>query len=324
MFAQKTFFNKLVLSIVVPLYNEEGNVQYLVEGVEKVLSELGKSYEIILVDDGSHDSTWKEIKKIGYNDPRIKGLSLSRNFGHQHALLAGLHFSSGDAIISMDGDLQHPPEIIKSMFHAWLNGYKIVNTIRIADMSTSLFKKMSSKYFYNIFSMLCGVPISEGSSDFRLIDRQVLESIIDFNDTDLFIRGIINWVGFPATSITYQARKRLSGSTKYNLLKMLKFATGALVSFSTIPLKVGIWVGIITSILSFMELIYVVIQYLQGATVPGWASTIAITSFFFGILFILIGIIGVYIARIHESMKNRPKFLISEKVNFTDVDAYKG
>jgi dolichol-phosphate mannosyltransferase len=298
------------------MMNEEQNVIPLVERLTQELKPLDIPYEVILINDGSQDATWEQILAAARNDPRIKGLSLSRNFGHQHALLSGLRFSSGKAIVTMDGDLQHPPELIKDLFAAWTSGYKIVNTKRLASKKTSWLKRLSSLYFYKLFSFLSGIPVQEGSSDFRLIDRQVLENIVGINDVNLFFRGILSWVGFPATCVPYQEGQRLSGKTKYGLKNMFRFAASAIISFSSMPIKLGIWVGIITSVFAFMELTFIIIKYFQGVTVPGWASTVGIISVLFGIQFILLGCIGIYIASIHECLKNRPKFIVNEKFNF--------
>lgn len=298
------------------MMNEEQNVAPLVGKLTQELKDLNAPYEIILVNDGSQDATWERILSTASHDPRIKGLSLSRNFGHQHALLSGLRFSSGKAIVTMDGDLQHPPELIKDLFAAWTSGYKIVNTKRVHNKKTSFLKRLSSLYFYRLFSFLSGIPIQEGSSDFRLIDRQVLENIMGINDVNLFFRGILSWVGFPTTCIPYQEGPRLAGKTKYGLKNMFRFAASAIISFSSMPIKLGIWIGIITSAFAFLELTFIIIKYFQGVTVPGWASTVGIISVLFGIQFILLGCIGIYIASIHECLKNRPKFIVNEKFNF--------
>ena len=305
-----------LLSVIIPMMNEERNVAPLVQKLTRELKDLDVPYEVILINDGSQDATWEQILSAAQDDPRIKGLSLSRNFGHQHALLSGLRFSSGKAIVTMDGDLQHPPEVIKELFAAWSAGHKIVNTKRLTSKKTSVFKRLSSLYFYKLFSFLSGIPVQEGSSDFRLIDRQVLENILGINDVNLFFRGILSWVGFPTTYITYQEGQRFSGKTKYGIKNMCRFAASAITSFSSMPIQLGIWVGIITSVFAFMELTYIIIKYFEGVTVPGWASTVGIISVLFGIQFILLGCIGIYIASIHECLKNRPKFIVNEKINF--------
>lgn len=307
---------KPVLSVIIPLFNEETNIDVLMESLRDVLAGLGVSYEIILVDDGSMDGSWGKIENASQKDRRIKGLSFSRNFGQQNALLAGMESSSGKALVTMDGDLQHPPGVVAELYDAWEQGYKIVQTRRIDSEDSSLFKRLAALGFNRIFSKLSGLPLEKGVSDYRLIDRQVFLSMKQMRDSELFLRGITHWVGFPSTTVTYQAHKRHTGKSKWNLLKLVRYSTGALVSFSIIPLKLSIWIGIITSFLSFIEIVYILVRYSQGATVPGWASTLTVISFMFGILFILLGIIGTYLGRIYETLKNRPRYIVNDTAGF--------
>jgi glycosyltransferase involved in cell wall biosynthesis len=305
----------VILSIVVPLFNEESNVKPLVHELVSVADGLQVPYEIILVDDGSSDATWDRIKEVAADGACVIGISLLRNFGHQHALLAGLTYSHGQAILSMDGDLQHPPRLIPDLFEAWRSGYIVVNTMRRNGEAVGLFKRLTSRYFYKVFSSLSEVEISEGNSDFRLLDRCVVEALLGLRDTELFIRGAVQWLGFPSTTIAFDAGKRFSGTSKYGLRKMVKFASDAIVSFSTKPLRISIWLGFITSFLAFLEIIYVLLQYSRGETVSGWASTVGILSLLFGVLFIILGVIGSYLAWIHQALQNRPKFIIREITN---------
>ena len=300
------------LSIVVPLYNESGNISALADRINTVLQQLDMITEVILVDDGSHDKTWANISEQSSRYSNFHGLKLSRNFGHQHALAAGLTSARGKAIISMDGDLQHPPELILDMVSAWKKGNKIVNTQRIDKEVFGPFKRSSSRLFYHLFSALTDVKMSPGTSDFRLVDRDVVKTILTFGDIDLFWRGAIQWVGYPNTSLPYHAEERHSGKSKYSLKKMVDFASGAIVSFSTMPLKIGIWLGLFTALFAFVELTYVLYSYMAGNTVPGWASVVGIISMLFGIMFICLGLIGVYVARIYASLQNRPRFIIED------------
>ncbi|HSA30959.1 MAG TPA: glycosyltransferase family 2 protein [Candidatus Omnitrophota bacterium] len=313
----------LDISIIVPVYNEEENIADLLQETLPHLSASGLSYEVILINDGSKDGTWLEIQKAANNDPCVKGVSLSRNFGHQHALFCGLHFAGGRAMICMDGDLQHPPSMIPKMLHAWKEGAKVVTTTRISNAKTSWLKKTSSRYYYKLFTFLSGVPLHEGTSDFCLIDRQAFEAFKDFKDANLFLRGIVHWVGFPSASLAYQEGERKKGKSKYSLLKMLHLGLTGIISFSTVPLKLGIWAGLLMSAFSFFELVYILTRYLQGATVPGWASTVGVVSLLFGILFILLGCIGIYLADIHNCLKNRPPFIVEKIVNIRTGDERK-
>ena len=304
--------NPCYLSIVIPLYNEEDNVEVLFGKLSKNLESLDESFEIIFVDDGSKDKTWEKIAQLSISNPYVTGVKLSRNFGHQHALLAGLSKATGQAIISMDGDLQHPPSLIEKMVEKHKEGFLVVNTYRNDEEVASFFKRTSSSLFYRIFSFLTDVSMSQGSSDFRLLDRLVLNQLLELKDVDLFLRGAVEWLGFPSITIPYEADKRFSGVSKYTLSKMIKFAKGSIISFSTKPLVIGIWIGVITSTLALFEVLYVIFQWINGETVPGWASTVGIISFLFGILFIILGVIGSYLARVHVALQNRPRFIISE------------
>jgi dolichol-phosphate mannosyltransferase len=233
-------------------------------------------------------------------------------------MFAGLHYARGRAVITMDSDLQHPPATIPQLYSAWLEGYQIVETVRSESEDATWFKRTTSRWFYKVFSALSGIPMSSGTSDFRLMDARVVEVVREMKDADLFLRGIAHWVGFRRKAVPFQAINRHAGESKYNLARMIKFAVSSLISFSTIPLRLGIWIGLATSLLAFLELIYILIAYIRGNVVPGWASTLAFVSFLFGILFLLVGIIGAYLASIFETLKNRPRFLVSDTEGFPD------
>jgi dolichol-phosphate mannosyltransferase len=309
------------LSIVAPMYNEETNIEPFVDAVSSVLDTAGIDYEIVLVDDGSRDGTWPAINRLASSRPRVRGLSLSRNFGHQGALFAGLSHAQGRAVVSMDGDLQHPPSLLPKLLEAWREGYQVVNTRRADSDDTSAFKRLTSRGFYWFFSRVSGVRMEAGASDFRLLDREALNALLGMGDADLFIRGLITWLGFRTKTLDYQAQRRHSGVPKFTLKKMLKFSSGAMLSFSVIPLRLGIGVGFVTSGLAFFELCYILFAYFSGRTVTGWASMMAVMSLMFGVLFILLGIIGAYLGKIYEILKNRPRFVIGNRVGFDANDS---
>ncbi len=310
--------HEVELSVVIPAYNESGNLNVLIARLDEVLAGIGNSYEIIIVDDGSGDSTWGELRDASDRNPRVVGISLSRNFGHQGALLAGLSRARGLAVVSMDADLQHPPAVIPRLVDAWRGGAQVVRTLRRDAGITSGFKRYTSRWFYQAFSFLTDIPMAAGMSDFRLLDRRVLDELLRLRNRDLFLRGSVEWLGYRTVTIEFDVAARHSGESKYTLSKMLRFAVGAVISFSPKPLKLGIWLGLWTSLLALLEIAYALVQFARGETVPGWASLTAVMSFLFGVLFIVLGIIGAYIARIHDILQNRPPFVIAETTEQVD------
>lgn len=301
---------KKKISIAVPAYNEQDNIPVLVVQLLATLGKLPYDCEIVIADDGSSDGTWAAISLEAHKHAEVKGVRLARNFGHQSALVAAMSEATGDAIVSMDADLQHPPEVIPALVEAWEEGFPVVQTERIDTEKTGFFKKISSEYFYKVFSYLSNVKLKKGSSDFRLIDRSVLKNLLNMNNS--FLRGSVEWLGYKSKTVPFHVGERFSGESKYSLKNMLNFARRALISHSTKPLKIGIWIGVLTSIIAFIQLAFVIYQYIYGFVVPGWASTISIISLLFGILFIMVGIIGAYIAEIHEKLLNRPDYIIGE------------
>ncbi|MEE9429472.1 MAG: glycosyltransferase family 2 protein [Melioribacteraceae bacterium] len=307
--------DEITYSVIVPSYFEQDNLEKLIEELVPILESKNATFEIILVDDGSTDKTWEKIQALNKKDGRVKGLQFSKNFGHQYALLAGFNFAKGKAIITMDADLQHPPKFVNNLINEWEKGFKIVNTIRIDSAKISWIKKLTSKLFYKIFSFLSGVDINPGMADFRLLDRQVVNELLEFGESGLFLRGLIGWLGYPHVNIEYKAAERFAGTTKYTFGKMIKFALDGISSFSLVPLRLGIILGILTSLFAFIELIYVVsVRIFTEVAIPGWASGLGVVSFLFGVLFIIIGVLGEYIGYILVETKRRPRFIINEKI----------
>jgi dolichol-phosphate mannosyltransferase len=303
------------LSIVAPAFNEAGNLERFYEEVEGVVSGLGLSFELILVDDGSRDATWEEIRALHARDRRVRGVRFSRNFGHQYALLAGLSRARGAAVVSMDADLQHPPPVIAQLVEEWRKGSLIVHTLRRDPESVSWFKRVSSRLFYRLFSFLSGTQLSEGMADFRLLDRQVVRSLLDFPEEGLFLRGLVHWVGFPSASVAFECRPRFAGRTSYTLRKMFRFAWTGVTSFSLVPLRLSILLGLLTSAFAFEQLVEAVYRKLAlDMNVPGWTQLMVVMSLLFGVLFVMLGIVGEYMGRILVEVRRRPRFIVREEL----------
>ena len=313
----------LRFSIVVPVFNEELVVMETYGRLRKVMDYLEEPYEIIFVNDGSRDKTSFIIKEICAADGRAKLIDFSRNFGHQVAITAGMDFSSGDAVVVIDGDLQDPPEVIYEMIKKWEQGYDVVYGIRAERKGETVFKKATAAVFYRILKSLTDVDIPVDTGDFRLIDRKVCEALKTVRERNRYIRGIISWLGFKQTGVEFSRDKRFAGKTKYPLRKMLKFAFDAITSFSYKPLKLASLAGSFLSVFSFIYLLVVIyLRLFTDVTYPGWASTLAVSLFFNGIVLIMLGIIGEYIGRIYDEVKGRPLYVVKNTMNLTNTHSH--
>lgn len=309
--------NKILkISIIVPLMNEEETLPVLYEQLENTLSVLeGYSYEILFVDDGSSDASFKLIQEFGKKDVRVRGVSLSRNFGHQVALMAGIKHAKGDILITMDGDLQHPPAIIPKLIAEFEKGFEIVNTIRITTEDASLLKNITSNLFYKLINRLTDIHITPAAADFRLISRKVANAFLEIEEKERFTRGLISWMGFRQSSVEFNAPARYAGKSKYNLRKMIRFARTGITSFSPKPLKISFALGLLFSFLGLIYAIIAIFQYYKGNTVSGWTSILVSVLLMGGIQLLCIGVLGEYIATIFTESKKRPLFFIQDEVN---------
>ncbi|WP_428225923.1 glycosyltransferase family 2 protein [Flavobacterium sp.] len=307
--------SKKNIAVVIPAYNESGNIKVMLDALHQTLSKLPYVYKIVFVDDGSGDATLETLKGLSATDEHLFFVELSKNFGHQNALKAGVDtvVNSSDAIITMDGDMQHPPEMLPELLAKWEEGYDVVYTRREEDQNLSTFKKKTSKGFYNLMNYLSEVKFEPGTADFRLMDQKVALVFSDFKENDLFIRGLVNWLGFKQYGIDFKPAPRFAGNSKYTVKKMFRFALQGITSFSTRPLHIAVFLGVITSFTSFVLYMgYIVYSMYYGHVISGWASLISTVVFFGGLNLIVLGIIGIYVGKLFMQSKNRPNYLIRE------------
>jgi polyisoprenyl-phosphate glycosyltransferase len=300
-----------MISIVAPVFNEEESLPELYCRISAVMKHVRLPFELIFVDDGSTDRSLDIMLEISEKDKSVKIIQLSRNFGHQLAIIAGLDQARGEAVITMDSDLQHPPELIEKLIEKWHEGYDVVYTCRDQTQDASLFKKFTSYCFYVLIDRLAEVSISPGTADFRLLDRSVVESLRAFGERSIFLRGIVNWLGYRQTAIRYKADARHSGESKYSFLRMLRFALHGITSFSSMPLYISALLGIIISLCSFLYAGMVIYMRLfTNRVVEGWTSVMVALLFLGGIHLITLGIQGIYLGQIYKEVKRRPRYLI--------------
>lgn len=299
-------------SVVIPIYNEAEVLPTLYQRLTKVMEELGEPYEIIFINDGSTDESPKLLLDLQAQDTRVKVVSFSRNFGHQIAITAGLDYSSGDPVIVMDGDLQDPPEVILQLLAQWQAGNEIVFAVRASREGEGFFKRITASLFYRILRRLTTTEIPVDAGDFRLMSRVAVEALKPIRERNRFVRGLVGWIGFRHTSIKYVRDRRYAGETKYPLTKMIRFALNGIFSFSLLPLQLATYLGFGVSLLSSTYLLYAVwLKLFTTRVVQGWASVIVAVLFMGGVQLVSLGIIGEYIGRIYEEVKQRPLYLVN-------------
>ena len=304
-------------SIVVPVFNEEASLPILLRRVGILMEQLDGPAETIFVDDGSSDCSSIVLKSLVRSDPRYRYIALSRNFGHQVAITAGMDVAAGEAIVVMDADLQDPPEIVGEMIAKWKEGYEVVYARRLSRAGESKFKRATAHLFYKVLGRMSSVTIPADVGDFRLIDRKVLNALRSMPEQDRFVRGMIAWLGFRQTEVAFHRLPRLAGQTKYPLSKMVRLAVNGALSFSDAPLRLAIWFGLGVSACALLYGLYVASLWLMDShLVAGWSSTIIVISFLCGINMLMTGIMGLYVGRIHAEVKRRPLYVVSQKLGF--------
>ena len=305
------------ISVVAPLYNEQENIDALFRRLLEVLEALNTSYDVICVNDGSRDNTLKNLVEYHQLYPQIKVVNLSRNFGKDTAMSAGIDYSQGMAVIPIDADLQDPPELIAEMIEKWHEGYDVVYASRLVRIGESWFKRFSAEGFYQVINKLSRVSIPPNTGDFRLIDRRVVESIKKMPERQRFMKGIFAWVGYKQTSILFDREPRYQGQTKWNYWKLWDFAIDGITSFSFLPLKVWTYVGLIIALVSLVYASFLILRtIIFGIDVPGYASLMVAVLFLGGIQLLTLGIIGEYIGRVYEEVKGRPLYLVRDCYGF--------
>jgi glycosyltransferase involved in cell wall biosynthesis len=308
--------DRRLLSVVVPGLNEERALPALMERLTPVLERIGLDWEIVFVDDGSTDGTLGLLRQLNSRDPRIKAISLSRNFGKEIAAAAGLHYAQGDAAVLMDADLQHPPEVIPEFVARWQEGYNVVYGQRSDRDADTLVHRTAARFFYSAFKHLSGTTLPEGAGDFRLLDRKAIDAINRMGERVRFNKGLFAWLGFRSTGVVFDVPPRVDGGgSRWRPRQLLRFAFDGLTSFTTIPLRIWSYLGVLISLFALCYATVVLVQTLRfGADVPGYPTLIISVMFFAGVQLISLGVIGEYLGRMYEEVKGRPLFLVAEEL----------
>ena len=298
------------LSIVLPSYNEEQNIAHTAQTLSELLTQEKIDYELVFVSDGSKDGTYQEILKAAEQNPHIRGVEFSRNFGKEASIFAGLQLAAGDAVIVMDCDLQHPPEVISRMWELWNAGYEVVEGIKASRGRESLMHKCFAGIFYRIMSSLIKMDMN-ASSDYKLLDRKVVDVLLELPEKNTFFRALTFWAGFKTTSVEYEVQERLYGESKWSFFSLMRYAITNATSFSTLPLQLVTVLGVVSILFSLILGVQTLVKYLTGTAVEGFTTVILLILIIGGCIMLSLGIIGHYIARIYEEVKGRPRYIIS-------------
>lgn len=305
------------LSVVVPMHNEGANIEPLVARLGPVLDRLGMSAEVICVDDGSRDDTVERLKALRARERRLKIVRFSRNFGKEVALAAGFTYARGDAVVLMDADLQHPPELIETFVERWRAGYEMVYGVRHRWQGRSRLRRLSSRLFYRLFAVVAKTDLPPGAGDFRLLDRRVVDALNACPERSRFTNGLYAWVGFRHTGVPFDVGERANGLTRFSLYRLWRFAVDAITSFSMVPLRISAYLGTIVSLFALSYGAFIVVRTLiSGIDVPGYASLITAITFFSGVQLLSLGVIGEYLGRVFTEVKRRPLFVVADEIGF--------
>jgi len=307
------------LSVVIPVFNEEETIPELDRRLRGFLADLGVSWEVIFIDDGSRDASAKLLQGLAEQEPRYKVISFSRNFGHQIAITAGMDRAEGESVVVMDADLQDPPEVVRAMLDKWRQGYDIVYAIRERRLGETWFKKITAAVFYRVFRAMLGFEVALDAGDFRLMSRQVILTLRSLRERHRFIRGLVGWIGFKQGAVGYTRPARFAGVTKYPLRKMLSFAFDGITSFSTLPLRTATWLGAFAALVAVCIGGWALYVKLLGHTVPGWTTLMILVALGSAAQLIVIGILGAYVGRIYEEVQRRPLYLVAHETNFNST-----
>ncbi|MEO6713338.1 MAG: glycosyltransferase family 2 protein [Mycobacteriales bacterium] len=302
-------------SIVVPIYNEAGCIAELSERLCWLMDQLDGPTEVVLVDDGSTDNSYAQMAELARRDPRFKAVGLSRNFGHQVALTAGFDLAAGAAVVTMDADLQHPPETILEMAKLWRDGYQVVYGVMRSRITENRFKRFTSDTFYSLLRRLVDVHMPANAGDFRMVDRAVVDVIRSMPERNRYLRGMFAWVGFRQIGVDYDCAPRHAGKSSYNVTKMLRLALNAVVGFSVLPLRLALGVGVGAAFISMAVGIAAIVAKVAGwFTVPGWTTVVVVVTFLGGVQLVVLGLMGEYVGRIYDEVKQRPLYLVGDAV----------
>ncbi len=305
--------NSRLISIIIPAFNEALNIPKIINEISMVFEDLNYNFEMIFVDDGSTDDTINVLKKEASQNPLVKYIELSRNFGKDQALKAGIDIAKGVALITIDADLQHPPKLIKKMIEKWEAGFEVIYAYREENNpDASLKNKIGSRLFYKIVNKMSDINLENGIADYRVMDRKVIDTLLKINESELFLRGMVKWIGFKQIGIPYIPEQRFAGQSTYSIKSLIILALHGITSFSVKPLYTAIYLGFIFSGLSLLYLPYIIYSWINGYEVAGWTSMIMTVVFFGGINLIILGIIGIYVGKMFLQSKNRPTYIIRE------------